>query len=131
MCSHGKIFFKYGTMNSGKSLLLLATAHNFDEHSIPFLIFKSKIDTRDGENVVHSRALGSRKCITIDVKDNLYKIITNYIESLYYTGFEKPKWILVDADEVIIHIFTKNEREIYNLDLLWSDQPKINYIYYL
>lgn len=41
------------------------------------------------------------------------------------------KWILVDAEEVIIHIFTKNEREIYNLDLLWSDQPKINYIYYL
>ena len=101
MCSHGKIFFKYGTMNSGKSLLLLATAHNFDEHSIPFLIFKSKIDTRDGENVVHSRALGSRKCITIDVKDNLYKIITNYIESLYYTGFEKPKWILVDEAQFL------------------------------
>ena len=41
------------------------------------------------------------------------------------------KWILVDAEEVIIHIFTRNEREIYNLDLLWSDQPKISYINYL
>lgn len=37
------------------------------------------------------------------------------------------KWILVDADEVIIHIFTKSEREIYNLDLLWGDQPHISY----
>ena len=71
MGNHGKIIFKYGTMNSGKSLQLLATAHNFDEHSIPFLIFKSKIDNRDGDNIIHSRALGDRACISVDVCDNL------------------------------------------------------------
>ena len=37
---------------------LLATAYNFQEHGIPFLILKSEIDDRDGENVIHSRALG-------------------------------------------------------------------------
>ena len=36
------------------------------------------------------------------------------------------KWILVDAEEVLIHIFETNEREVYNLDLLWGDQPKLN-----
>ena len=41
------------------------------------------------------------------------------------------KWILVDAEEVIIHIFEKNERNVYNLDLLWGDQPKINYQKYI
>ena len=41
------------------------------------------------------------------------------------------KWILVDAEETIIHIFTKSERELYNLDLLWADQPNINYLKYL
>ena len=41
------------------------------------------------------------------------------------------KWILVDAEEVIIHIFEKNERDVYNLDLLWGDQPKINYQKYI
>lgn len=41
------------------------------------------------------------------------------------------KWILVDAEEVIVHIFTTNERELYNLDLLWADQPKIDYRKYL
>ena len=41
------------------------------------------------------------------------------------------KWILVDADDIIIHIFTKEERELYNLDLLWADQPSIDYKKYL
>lgn len=41
------------------------------------------------------------------------------------------KWILVDAEEVIVHIFTKEEREVYNLDLLWADQPKLNFEDYL
>lgn len=45
--------------------------------------------------------------------------------------YSNSKWILVDADEVIIHIFTNDEREVYNLDLLWADQPKINYMKYL
>lgn len=101
MNNHGKIIFKYGTMNSGKSLQLLATAYNFDEQSIPFLIFKSKIDNRDGEGVIHSRALGDRACIIIDTCDNLYKIVVKYFESLYYTGYERPKWILVDEAQFL------------------------------
>lgn len=101
MSKRGKLLFKYGTMNSGKSLHLLATAHNFDEHSIPFLIFKSSIDNRDGSNIIHSRALGDRTCVTIDVNDNLYRIVTNYFDSLYYTGYEYPKWILVDEAQFL------------------------------
>lgn len=101
MSKRGKLLFKYGTMNSGKSLHLLATAHNFDEHSIPFIIFKSIIDDRDGSNIIHSRALGDRTCVTIDVNDNLYKIVTEYFDSLYYTGYEYPKWILVDEAQFL------------------------------
>lgn len=101
MSKRGKLLFKYGTMNSGKSLHLLATAHNFDEHSIPFIIFKSIIDTRDGSNIIHSRALGDRTCVTIDEKDNLYRIVASYFDSLYYTGYEYPKWILVDEAQFL------------------------------
>jgi thymidine kinase len=101
MEKQGKVLFKYGTMSSGKSLHLLATAHNFDEQNIPFLIFKSSIDTRDGEDVVHSRALGDRPCITINPTDNIYKIITMYFDKIFYTGYERPKWILVDEAQFL------------------------------
>jgi thymidine kinase len=103
----GKLIFKYGVMGSGKSLHLLATAHNFEIHNIPFLVFKSEIDTRDGENVIHSRALNERPCITISIYDNIYKILIKYFESLFYTGYDKPKWILVDEAQFL----TRNQVE--------------------
>jgi thymidine kinase len=101
MSKQGKILFKYGNMSSGKSLLLLATAHNFQEHSIPFLILKSEIDTRDGLGVVHSRALRGRECVSISTSANIYKIINNYLNTLYYTTFTSLKWILVDEAQFL------------------------------
>ena len=97
----GKLYFNYGAMGAGKSLHLLATAHNFQTQKIPFLIFKSEIDTRDGVGVIHSRALGDRECISITVKDNLYKIISRYYDEMFYTGYESLKWILVDEAQFL------------------------------
>lgn len=88
-------------MGSGKSLQLLATAHNFQIHSIPFIIFKSEIDTRDGENVVHSRAIGSRECVSITSEDNLYNIITEYLNHEALSLEEPIKWILVDEAQFL------------------------------
>ena len=95
--SHGKILFKYGAMASGKSLHLLATAHNFQLHSIPFIILKSNIDNRDGDNVIHSRALGDRECISISQSNNLYQIIYKYINET----LGDLEWILVDEAQFL------------------------------
>lgn len=97
---HGKILFKFGTMGSGKSLHLLATAHNFQEHSIPFLIFKSAIDTRDGENTIHSRALGDRECVSVISSDDIYEIVSDYYKK-NYEGVDLLRWILVDEAQFL------------------------------
>ena len=94
--SHGKLIFRYGCMNSGKSLQLLATAHNFQEHGIQFIIFKSAIDTRDGGNVIHSRAMDDRECVSIETDDDIYKIISGYIDQELILGRKCLDWILVD-----------------------------------
>lgn len=96
---HGKLIFKYGCMGSGKSLLLIATAHNFQQQNIPFLIFKSEIDTRDGENVIHSRALGDRECVSISVNDNIFDIISEYRHMS--TDVRPLSWILVDEAQFL------------------------------
>lgn len=95
------LYFKYGVMGSGKSLQILATAYNFQEKKIPFIIFKSEIDDRDGSEVIHSRALGDRECVGIKDTTNLYKLIVtmlNINNALY-----KPqlKWILVDEAQFL------------------------------
>lgn len=88
-------------MASGKSLHLLATAHNFQEHSIPFIIIKSEIDTRDGYGVIHSRALGDRECICITSDDNIYNIISSSIDHNNALLQENIKWILVDEAQFL------------------------------
>ena len=87
-------------MGSGKSLHLLATAHNFQIHSIPFVIFKSEIDNRDGENVIHSRALGDRDCVSISKVNDLFKIICEYKEKEVF-GLGQIAWILVDEAQFL------------------------------
>lgn len=53
----GKIYFKYGTMGSGKSLELIRGVYNYRERGMEVLIYKSIIDTRDGDNecIIKSR----------------------------------------------------------------------------
>lgn len=40
-------------------------------------------------------------------------------------GLEDTDWILIDAGDIIVHIFQEASREIYNLDSLWREAPSI------
>lgn len=121
--SKGKLLFKYGNMSSGKSLHLLATAHNFEKQNIQFLILKSEIDTRDGVGIIHSRALGERECVSISTKDNIYKIISRYYDEMFYTAYEPLKWILVDEAQFL------TKRQVEELAAI-ADNFGINVICY-
>ena len=85
-------------MNSGKSLQLLAMAHNLDERKMPFILLKSTIDTRDGQKVIHSRALGDKECCMVDPSTNIYDFVMNN-----FFGWEQHpiKWILVDEAQFL------------------------------
>ncbi|MDX9917445.1 MAG: ribosome silencing factor [Gudongella sp.] len=36
-------------------------------------------------------------------------------------GYKSARWIVLDYDDVIVHIFHRDEREYYNLERLWSE----------
>ncbi|WP_240376541.1 ribosome silencing factor [Bacillus piscicola] len=40
-------------------------------------------------------------------------------------GYEEAKWVLIDLDDVIVHIFHKDERHYYNLEKLWGDAAEV------
>ncbi|WP_099158569.1 ribosome silencing factor [Virgibacillus ndiopensis] len=40
-------------------------------------------------------------------------------------GFEQARWVLVDAGDIVCHIFHKDERSYYNLERLWGDASRI------
>lgn len=36
-----------------------------------------------------------------------------------------PDWVLVNFDDVIVHLFTPDKRALYDLEGLWSDAPRL------
>ena len=40
-------------------------------------------------------------------------------------GKDNNSWILIDYEEVIVHIFNEETRDYYTLDSLWMEAPVI------
>ena len=51
-----KLYFRYGTVGSAKTLNLLAVAHNYQQQKKRAFIIKPELDVRFGHDMVHSRA---------------------------------------------------------------------------
>jgi len=46
-------------------------------------------------------------------------------EIIYYDRGEGYDWILIDAGDIVVHIFTKSAREFYDLEHLWIDAERV------
>lgn len=48
------------------------------------------------------------------------------IRPLGIEGYTEGKWVLLDFDVVVVHVFHEEQRRYYDLELLWGDSPKLN-----
>ncbi len=46
---------------------------------------------------------------------------------IHNTGAGEGNWILVDYDDFVIHIFTEEFRQFYDLERLWKDSEEIKW----
>ncbi|MDE7109315.1 MAG: thymidine kinase [Muribaculaceae bacterium] len=93
----GKLYFRYGTMGSAKTALLLTTAYNFEERGIAHLCFKPVTDTREAKNVIRSRIGIERECRWIYPDTDIFATLSRMNES----GGMLPGWILVDEAQFL------------------------------
>ncbi len=42
-------------------------------------------------------------------------------------GYDTSHWVLLDFVDVVVHIFDKQSRGYYDLEMLWGDAKKIDY----
>jgi len=75
-----KLLFKYGAMNSGKSTILLQTAHNYEERGMKVLVIKPAIDKK-AEDRVSSRLNIERKVdYLIDKDTSIIGLMQNHLD---------------------------------------------------
>lgn len=96
MSNIGKLYFRYGTMGSAKTALLLTTAYNFEERGLAYKCFKPVIDTRDKKNVIRSRIGIERECSWIYPETNLYDEIGEMVRE-----GAGPEWVLIDEAQFL------------------------------
>ena len=41
-------------------------------------------------------------------------------------GYREAKWILLDYESVVVHVFHKDDREFYNLEKVWADSKELD-----
>ena len=88
-----QLFFKYGAMNSGKTIEILKVAHNYEEQNKPVVLMTSGLDTREGVGNISSRIGLSRPAVPIFSETNIFE----FIKSLDY----KPYCVLIDESQFL------------------------------
>lgn len=98
MYRKGKLYFRYGTMGSAKTALLLTTAYNFEERKMNYLCMKPIVDTREGgESVIKSRIGIERHCEWIYPETNIYLMVR---DKLRESG-KFIEWFLIDEAQFL------------------------------
>lgn len=72
-----------------------------------------------GTSDPHLRAITERICRDIRGKYGLRGRVD---------GSPESHWMIVDFGNVMVHVFTKEARELYQLETLWKDAPKVEAI---
>lgn len=70
-----QLFFRYGAMNSGKSIDILKVKHNYEENGRNVILMTSVIDDRDGVGYVSSRIGLKQRAVLISKDSDTEEVI--------------------------------------------------------
>ncbi len=72
--------------------------------------------------VVSSRGVKHARALSDHILD---KCAEENIEFLSMEGQKTGEWILLDLNDIIVHIFLAELREFYNLEGMWAEVPRL------
>lgn len=88
-----QLYFRYGTMNSGKSIEVLKVAHNYEEQNKKVRIFTSGIDNRDGVGIISSRPGMKREATPILDDMNIYEVLKAEDEKIWCVLIDEAQFL--------------------------------------
>ena len=88
-----QLYFRYGTMNSGKSIEILKGADNYEEQGKPVVLLTSRLDDRDEVGYISSRSGMRRKAYPIGNDTDIF----DYIDDIS----PRPYCVLIDEAQFL------------------------------
>ncbi|MCP5054678.1 MAG: thymidine kinase [bacterium] len=86
-----QLYFRYSTMNAGKSTEILKIAHNYEEQNKHVMLFTPALDDRYGVGKITSRMGFQRDAIICNSRTDMFKL----------TEEKKPDCVLVDEGQFL------------------------------
>lgn len=77
-----QLFFRYGAMNSGKSIEILKVAHNYEEQNKPVALFTSALDDRDEVGSISSRIGIKRQATPVTEDTDIFEEVQQLTKDL-------------------------------------------------
>ena len=113
-------------MKTAKELALMAARALSDKKGREIQVLEIGDLTTLADYFVICSARNNRQSQSIadNIEEQMEK---NGYDVRHVEGYREGKWILIDAGEVIAHVFVEQDRQYYDLENLWCDAPRIAY----
>ena len=77
-----KLIFKYSTMNSGKTIDLIRTVHNYEENNYKVLVLKPIVDTKGNDKIQTRVGLERKVDFLIGENDSIINLLKGNLEDI-------------------------------------------------
>ncbi len=72
--------------------------------------------------VVSTSNIRQNNAIAQNIKDRVRE--KGFHVDVRLEGQSDSRWLLIDLDEIVVHLFVSEERDVYQLDRLYADCPR-------
>ena len=81
----------------------------------------SDIDTAPAHEFIICQGNSNQHVSSVADSVREYLMENHGVKPYNYDGYRNSQWIVIDYVETLVHIFTPETRQLYNLEELWAD----------
>ena len=103
-------------------ILKLVTASLDDDKALDLAVIDLKGKSDIADHMVIASGTSGRQVSAM--ADHLKEVLKKQgLKGLKLEGMAQSDWVLIDAGDVIVHLFRPEVRDFYGLEKLWADGP--------
>ena len=102
---------------------IVKTLYSKKAHSIKLLYVSDKTVITDYFVICTGNSNTQIKALADELE---FKTTESGLPPKSIEGFREANWIVLDYSSVIVHIFSRDTREFYNLEKVWGDAEEID-----